>query len=174
MKEAKKLLARLTPAEKVLYCMVDVSRPGMSEYRDKTIGNRPVQANTQKGNWFIAIKQLGDKLPNGVGEWSSMAHAPRVVTNLINQLIANAQAKIEFENTLEWGRGERCHGYWQGQNRVGFIALSPPFHKPTIYHWSVDVPQENSFSGKCSTLAEAKKQVELNYKKGLELSLEVL
>ena len=28
-----------------------------------------------------------------------------------------------------WERGWRCHGYWIGSKRVGFVALSPPGFK---------------------------------------------
>lgn len=172
LKEAKKLIELLTPVEELHHMVIHVSIG--AEHLEKLVDARPVKVDTSKGEgWFVAIKELGDTLPLFYKnyEWIPMSKAPKWVVNLIKSLVDKAQKGIDFWASHSWGRGIRCHGYWQGQNRVGFIALSPRSQKPTIYHWSVDVPKENAYSGQCSTLREAKEQVEEKYKEGLKASL---
>lgn len=173
-KEAKRIIKLLSPVHELHYLMIHSTvKPHVFEpYKKELIEKRPGKVDTLKGSWFIVIKELGDTLPpEGDYEWAFVKEAPRMVISLVESLIDQAQKTIGFWASHSWGRGIRCHGYWQGQNRVGFIGLSPPFQKPTIYHWSVDVPKENAYSGQCSTLKEAKKQVEEKYKEGLKKAL---
>lgn len=64
-----------------------------------------------------------------------------------------------------WERGFRCHGYWLGNNRVGFVGLTPPMKNPTVYTWSL--PSDEALTGQCLSLRNAKRLVERAYAKGI-------
>jgi len=51
-----------------------------------------------------------------------------------------------------WERGYDNHGYWQGNSKIGWVALEG---KGGLYRW-----QAGSRVGEAKTLAEAKRAVE--------------
>ncbi len=53
-----------------------------------------------------------------------------------------------------WERGYDTHGYWQGKNKIGWVALDGR-GKNALYRW-----QAGSRAGQAKTLAEAKHAVE--------------
>lgn len=62
-----------------------------------------------------------------------------------------------------WEHGHRCHGYWLGDRRIGFVGL-PPFNVGEIgYGWSMDFPRENTAAGRMKSLRSAKRAVERAY-----------
>lgn len=66
------------------------------------------------------------------------------------------------EVSPHWERGYRCHGYWIGNERIGFVALTPRGPWPTEYHWGMDC-QPNSPSVKAKSLHDGKRSVEKTY-----------
>lgn len=65
-----------------------------------------------------------------------------------------------------WERGYRCHGYWIGTQRIGFIGLPSRLAIKTgsamVYYWGLDCDNEKSICRiPCKKLASAKKHVEL-------------
>ena len=62
-----------------------------------------------------------------------------------------------------WEHGIRCHGYWLGLEQVGFVGLTPPMVKPTMYTWSLNVPHYEAVKGQCLSLRQAKRFVERAY-----------
>lgn len=58
---------------------------------------------------------------------------------------------------MNWERGYRCHGLWNGNQRLGCVTLSPPGTKPFEYGWFVD---GTSLAGRVATLRQAKRMVE--------------
>jgi hypothetical protein len=62
----------------------------------------------------------------------------------------------------KWEHGLRSHGYWLGNQRVGFVGLTPPGF-PVVYSWSLDrVPEEQ---GECKSLRAAKRRVEAAFRR---------
>ena len=53
-----------------------------------------------------------------------------------------------------WERGYDTHGYWQGKNKIGWVALEGK-GKNGLYRW-----QAGTRAGEANTLAEAKRAVE--------------
>ena len=66
-------------------------------------------------------------------------------------------------NQPVWEHGIRCHGYWLGIKQVGFVGLTPPMVKPTVYTWSLNIPHYEAVKGKCLSLRQAKRFVERAY-----------
>ncbi len=64
------------------------------------------------------------------------------------------------DDAPHWEHGYRCHGYWLGLERVGFIGLPPPGY-PTTYSWSVGIKRT---TGEEATLRAAKRAVEVAYR----------
>lgn len=67
-----------------------------------------------------------------------------------------------------WEHGYRCHGFWLGTERIGFIGLPHTPANRDEYRWSFDLPRFDSVKGRTKTLREAKKNVEKAYKTRLE------
>lgn len=63
-----------------------------------------------------------------------------------------------------WERGYRCHGFWLGTKRIGFIGLTPEHYKPLICFWSLDIPKQNFMTGETNNVRKAKQLVEHAYK----------
>ena len=53
-----------------------------------------------------------------------------------------------------WERGYDTHGYWQGKQKIGWVALEGK-GKTGLYRW-----QAGTRAGEAKTLAEAKRAVE--------------
>ena len=63
-----------------------------------------------------------------------------------------------------WERGYDTHGYWQGKNKIGWVALEG---KGGLYRW-----QAGNRAGEAKSLPDAKRQVELTIEFGAsQLSL---
>jgi hypothetical protein len=68
-----------------------------------------------------------------------------------------------------WEHGFRCHGYWLGVKRVGWVGLSPRVGpdrgsvKFNGYGWGVVAPTGEYVEGKTKTLKAAKRRVEREY-----------
>lgn len=60
-----------------------------------------------------------------------------------------------------WEHGYRCHGYWLGEERIGFVGLASgrlsDYYAP--YSWYCEVPGKRR-SGWVSSLRAAKRAVE--------------
>lgn len=67
-----------------------------------------------------------------------------------------------------WEHGWRCHGFWLGGRRVGYIGLTPPGQKP-VYSWSLDWPRDSVAKGVEGDLRAAKRLVEGHYRDQLRL-----
>lgn len=74
--------------------------------------------------------------------------------------------------TPTWEHGFRCHGYWVGVKRVGWVGLPPripqldSYAKTCGYGWGVVVPKTGGYvEGKCRTLRTAKRRVEAEYRR---------
>ncbi len=66
-----------------------------------------------------------------------------------------------------WERGYRCHGYWIGIYRYGWIGCGSPKRNPVKdfgYRWSMDFPVDETATGETTTLREAKRAVEAAFK----------
>lgn len=73
-----------------------------------------------------------------------------------------------------WEHGYRCHGYWLGTTRWGFVGIGPPGFPPNDppYGWSFDewglIKQDEHYSpdhkGHAKTLRAAKRKVEAAYR----------
>jgi hypothetical protein len=66
----------------------------------------------------------------------------------------------------EWERGYRCHGYWIGIDRVGFVGLPPAFAtaRKDGYFWHATPPDSTERQGWEPTLRKAKRSVERTYR----------
>lgn len=66
-----------------------------------------------------------------------------------------------------WEHGYRCHGYWLGLERLGFVGLPPRFATAATYGygWSFGAPGDKEVSGRTRTLRAAKKAVEQAYQR---------
>ncbi len=63
----------------------------------------------------------------------------------------------------QWEHGYRCHGYWIGVRRIGWVSIGPRPNrvKDTGYSWGVVHPESGAYiEGRCVTLREAKRLVE--------------
>lgn len=58
-----------------------------------------------------------------------------------------------------WERAYENHGYWRGNNKIGWASLGPDGEG--FYRW-----QTGTHSGSCKTLDEAKRMVELAVEHG--------
>ena len=65
-----------------------------------------------------------------------------------------------------WEHGYRCHGYWLGEKRVGFVGIGPSgfWTEKDGYSWNFDLPEFDAKKGTAKSLREAKKAVEEAYK----------
>lgn len=61
-----------------------------------------------------------------------------------------------------WERGRRCHGYWIGLARFGWVGIDIGGAKYG-YGWLFDPPCGNREEGEATTLREAKRRVEKCY-----------
>jgi hypothetical protein len=57
------------------------------------------------------------------------------------------------KNKPIWERGYDTHGYWRGNDKIGWVALE---EKGGVYRW-----QAGNRAGQAKTLMEAKRAVEL-------------
>src|SRR5688572_27629348 len=69
-----------------------------------------------------------------------------------------------------WQHGYRTHGYWidDGTHQVGHVYLPPPFDGGAAKHgygWEVAGPLRKDLRGRCRTLREAKRAVEVGFRK---------
>lgn len=74
------------------------------------------------------------------------------------------------ENTTQmphWERGYRCHGYWLGVERIGFVSLSPEGFKPLHVSWLVNLPNGKKDEGSCTNVRKGKQLVEKAYREYL-------
>jgi hypothetical protein len=70
----------------------------------------------------------------------------------------------------QWEHGYRCHGYWLGVKRVGYVGLCPYTGGPENvkdngYGWGVSVhgTGHDDAKGRTRTLRAAKRAVEREY-----------
>lgn len=70
-----------------------------------------------------------------------------------------------------WEHGYRCHGFWIGVKRVGWVSLSPYLDgrgsvKNSGYSWGVVHPKTGGYiEGRCRTLRTAKRRVEAEHQR---------
>lgn len=62
----------------------------------------------------------------------------------------------------QWEHSPRRHGLWWGNQRIGYVGLTPPGFKPVVYSAYSDVTHETT---EWPTLAKAKRFVEQAWKK---------
>lgn len=73
--------------------------------------------------------------------------------------------------TPQWEHGYRCHGYWIGVKRVGWVGLSPYLGglgsvAADGYSWGVVHPKTGAYlQGRYRTLRAAKARVEREYRR---------
>lgn len=69
-----------------------------------------------------------------------------------------------------WERGSRCHGYWVGMHRVGFIGFGHARGDASRYgyEWSYDQPIIEAARGSEVTLSAAKRRVEAAHRRYLK------
>ena len=63
------------------------------------------------------------------------------------------------ETSPHWEHGYRCHGLWQGGERLGYVSLGPPGLWDGLYRWGIDADR-NAPPGKAETLLAGKRAVE--------------
>lgn len=69
--------------------------------------------------------------------------------------------------TPVWEHGYRCHGYWIGITRVGWVSIGPRPNRVEItgHSWGVVHPVTGGYiEGRCLTLRRAKRAVEKKYR----------
>jgi hypothetical protein len=67
-----------------------------------------------------------------------------------------------------WEHGYRCHGFWFGRTRIGFIGLTPYwFRKRPEVSWSFDLPSSGARSGAEKSVIKAKHLIEQAYRLSL-------
>ncbi len=71
-------------------------------------------------------------------------------------------------NEPHWEHGLRCHGYWIGLDRIGFVGLPPRFAPAKVhgYGWVFGSGQ-NPKQGRTKTLRQAKKIIEKLHKESI-------
>jgi hypothetical protein len=74
--------------------------------------------------------------------------------------------EIMFMLSPHWERSPRRHGYWLGEQQVGFIGLTP--NRSPSYTWALDVPRGDAAGGNVATLKRARRTVERAYRDYLE------
>lgn len=81
-------------------------------------------------------------------DWDGTGHCPKCF---------GSAKSVESDCSLHWERGYRSHGYWKGDQRLGFIGIAPYGLHDGIYAWSID---ETGEEGHAHSLRSAKRTVE--------------
>jgi hypothetical protein len=73
----------------------------------------------------------------------------------------------EWPPQPHWEHGYRCHGYWLGVKRIGYVSIGPGrgAARKYGYRYSFDLPTSEFLLGQSKSLIVAKKAVELAWKR---------
>jgi hypothetical protein len=110
------------------------------------------------------LKDLANHSWNRWREWPSFDHSDWLLHEL--RAAAETGTRVATPTEPHWEHGYRCHGYWLGNRRIGFIGICSGRGAAAKYGygWSMDYPRDKAAFGRSMRLRSARRAVERAYR----------